>query len=159
LGEGFPPEADNDYDFDPRPIAPQPPHGPISKTEFAEHFYTYCDECCHRWHQEQMRRWAPSLADAEVIKALPKRKTALEMQDGKRAIFWGLIVREKRSDLIVLIYVVLCNIPGLLFFFLWLLYWGHDSDLQNASVPALTSLSITIGFVAWLYSTPQGGLR
>lgn len=106
-----------------------------------------------------MKQWNITLDDTDAIEALPKLKTAIELEDGKRELFWGLLVKEKRSDLMVLIYMTIFNIPSLLFFFLWLFLWGHDSDLQNASVPALTSMSLTIGFVGWLYSTPGSGVR
>jgi fatty acid desaturase len=99
-----------------------------------------------------MKRWLPTLVDTDAVQKLPKRKAALELQDGKRGFFWGLLIREKRSDLVISLYVLLFNIPGLVFFFLWLFVWGHDSDLQNAAVPVLTSLSLTIGFVGLLYS-------
>ena len=93
LDVDFPPVSNDDYEFQPRPIAPEPPLGPIAEEEFRDRFYTYCEDCCHRWHQEQTRRWLRCLNDAEAIKALPKRKVALEMEDGKRELFWGLLVR------------------------------------------------------------------
>lgn len=155
----FPPPHDKQYDFHPRPIEPKPPLGPIAEAEFRERFYTYCEDCCHSWHQEQMRRWLPGKFDSEATKALPKRKVPLEMQDGKREFFWGLLVRERRSGALVLAYVCLFNVPGLVFFFLWLFRWGHGGDLQNASVPPTVSLSLTFGFVAWLVQSREGNVR
>jgi hypothetical protein len=98
-----------------------------------------------------MKRWAPGLVDTDAVDMLPKRQSSLELRDGKRDVFWGLLIREARSDFIVSLYVLLFNLPGLVFFFLWLFLWNHDSDLQNAAVPVLTSLSLTIGFVGFLY--------
>lgn len=159
MGVDFPPADDENYEFQPRPVDPLPPLGPISKEEFSDRFYTYCEDCCHRWHQEQMRRWLPGLYDKEAIRALPKRKTALEMEDGKRELFWGLLVKEQRSAAMVLAYLVLCNTPSVIFFFLWLFEWGHVSDLQNASVPPMISLSLTLGFVGWIFQTREANLR
>ena len=161
LDVGYPADSNNDYDFEPRPIMPRPPLGPITKAEFRDRFYTYCDKCCHRWHQRQMSRWLPGLYDREAIKALPKRKRkiALEMQDSKRELFWGLLVREQRSSAILFTYICLFNLPGYIFFFLWLFQGGHGSDLQNASVPPMVSLSLTMGFVGWLFHSHEGSAR
>ena len=106
-----------------------------------------------------MRRWLRCLYDKEAIKALPKRRMALEMEDGKRELFWGLLVRERRSGAILFAYICLFNLPGVVFFFLWLFYWGHGSDLQNASVPSLTSLSLPIGFASWVFQSREGNIR
>jgi hypothetical protein len=60
--------------------------------------------------------------DQEAIKVLPKRRMALEMQDGKREYFWGLLVRERRSSTILFAYIYLFNLLSVIFFFLWLFY-------------------------------------
>jgi hypothetical protein len=158
-GEGFPPESDVEYDFQPRPIKPQPPAGPIVKKEFRDRFYTYCEDCSHRWHHRQMQRWVPTLLDQSAIKVLPKRQFSLEVRDGKREDFWGLMVRERLSWPMVSAYIGLLNLPPVLFFFLWILHWGHDSDLSNASVPPVLSLTLTVAFVGWILQTHERGLR
>lgn len=91
VGVEFPPADAKGYDFHPRPIDPAPPLGPIPEEEFRNRFYTFCGEdCCHRWHREQMKTWLRGLqGDKEVLKVLPKRITALDMDDGKRELFWG----------------------------------------------------------------------
>jgi len=89
--------------------------------------------------------------DKEAIKVLPKRKIAIEWQDGKREIFWGLMVVERRSVAIGLAYLFLLNLPGVIFFFLWIFPLGHQSDLQNAAVPVGVSLSLSLSFLSYLY--------
>jgi hypothetical protein len=158
-GEGFPEQSDIEYDFQPRPIKLRPPAGPILKKEFRDRFYTYCEQCCHRWHHRQMQRWIPSLRDKNAIKVLPKRQISLEMRDGKRDDFWGLMVRERLSWPMVSTYIGLFNLPSIVFFFLWIFYWGHDSDLQNASVVPIFSLTLTVAFVGWIIQTHDKGLR
>jgi hypothetical protein len=158
IGVSFPKETDADYDFTPRPIDLAPPDGPITRLEFNERFYACCERA-HRWEHQQRRYLIPTPADTDAVSMLPKRKAALEMEDGKREKYWGLLVREKRSDFMILTYVVLFNVPGLVFFFMWLFPWGHASDLQNASVPSLTTLSLTVGLVGWLYNSPGSHVR
>lgn len=99
------------------------------------------------------------LEQTDAIKVLPKRKEALEMEDGKREFFWSLLLRERRSVPLVLAYVCLFNAPGVVFFLLRLFQWQHTSDLQNASVPVLTSLTLTIGFVGWLLQSRDESWR
>lgn len=77
------------------------------------------------------------------------------MDDGEREYFYGLYARERRSFFRVMIYMSLCNVPGVVFFFLWLFKWGHDSDLQNASIPVMLSLSFTLGFVMLVYESRE----
>jgi hypothetical protein len=106
-----------------------------------------------------MQRWIPSLRDKNAIKVLPKRQISLEMRDGKRDDFWGLMVRERLSWPMVSTYIGLFNLPSIVFFFLWIFYWGHDSDLQNASVVPIFSLTLTVAFVGWIIQTHDKGLR
>lgn len=81
------------------------------------------------------------------------------MDDRAREFFWGLRVQECRSAAMVGAYFGLANLPGIIFFFLWLFYWKHGSDLQNASVPPLFSLSITLAFASWLFHGHEGNRR
>jgi hypothetical protein len=151
----FPNETDAEYDFTPRPIDLAPPDGPITKFEFNERFYSCCERA-HRWEHYQQRRYLSTTpADTDAVSVLPKRTAALELEDGKREIFWGLLVKERRSDFVIFVYAMLFNIPGVVFFFMWLFLWDHASDLQNAIVPQGFSLTLTVGLATWLYSTPS----
>nr|POF02944.1 hypothetical protein CFP56_78927 [Quercus suber] len=152
----FPRDDNSEYDFFPCPLesASRPPHGPISVGEFRDHFYrSYYP--CHTWYRYQHRRRLFGQVNTTAIESLPKRKQELEMHDGKREIFWGIYARERRCFAWMLGYVFLCNLPGLLFFFLWLFQWEHASDLQNVAVPVGLSLSLTISFVGSLLAGSQ----
>ena len=154
---GFPDDTDLTYDFSPRPPEYMPPDGPISHDEF--HFHYYYDHCpsylsWKRWFATSyFTTTGPSVASRTALDAVPKRKSELNKEDGKRELFYGLYAKEARSAFRVVMYISLCNIPGVLFFFLWLYQWGHGSDLQGASVPVNLSLSLTLGFLGWLYWT------
>ncbi|PPJ56174.1 hypothetical protein CBER1_09082 [Cercospora berteroae] len=155
---GYPETTNAEYYYDPRPIDPCPPSGPISDQEFRNRFH----KSCHRyysWHLWHKRKLAGRLHGQQAIARLPKRDTALNMQDGKREIFWGLYARERRSFARVFAYGLLANTPSIVFFFLWLFRWGHASDLQNAAVPAGMSLSLTMLFMALLYESREIELR
>lgn len=54
-----------------------------------------------------------------------------------------------------MVYATLCNVPGVLFFFLWLFQWKRASDLQNASTPVMLSLSLTLGLVMLVYESRE----
>lgn len=142
----------DDYAFQPRPVRPMPP---IGRDEFEDRFYTYCQNCRHWWHQEQRARWNLCINDCYAIARLPKKKAALEMNDGKREEFFGLYVRERRSDAMVRIYVSLANVPGIVFFFLWLFRWDHGSNLSDAVVPLTVSLTCTLSILACMYGRPD----
>lgn len=152
----FPLDDNTEYEFSPCPMdsISRPPDGPITAGEFHDHFYRACYPC-HTWHQHQRQRRLFSQLNTSAIQSLPKRKQELETHDGKREVFWGIYARERRCFAWVLGYGCLCNLPGVIFFFLWLFRWGHVSDLQNASVPVGLSLSLTIFLVGLLFADGQ----
>jgi hypothetical protein len=149
----FPDPGDLLYKYEPRPPKELPPHGPISQDEFRLHYYY---EVCpsllswERWHRRQI---SLSTVEKEALEAVPKRVLKLDMQNGKREHFYGLYAKEARSALRVALHLTLCNIPGVIFFFLWLYQWGHGSDMQGAAVPVQLSLSLTLGYLGVLYWT------
>jgi hypothetical protein len=154
---GFPDAADSSYAFSPRPPQYLPPNGPISHDEF--NFHCYYDLCpsyvsWKRWFAyPNFANTGSSTVSRTALDAVPKRTRELKKEDGKRELFYGLYAREARSALRVVVYISLCNVPGLVFFFLWLCQWGHGSDLQGAAVLVNFSLSLTLGFLGWLYWT------
>ncbi|KAF2164064.1 hypothetical protein M409DRAFT_56787 [Zasmidium cellare ATCC 36951] len=152
----YPPQSRTDYDFTPRVPIPSPPAGPISAHEFRGRFYK-SSQHPFGWYLDFLQRLAAPgkakmrIRDArDAIALLPKRAKCLEMDDGKRELFWGLYARERRGFAWVLAYGLLCNIPAIIFFFLWLFRWGHGADLQNASVPLTMSISLSLFFLAML---------
>jgi hypothetical protein len=149
----FPDPGDFLYKYEPRPPKELPPHGPISQDEFRLHYYyTVCPSLLswERWHRRQI---GLSTVEKEALEAVPKRVLKLDMQNGKREHFYGLYAKEARSAWRVALHLTLCNIPGVIFFFLWLYQWGHGSDMQGAAVPVQLSLSLTLGYLGVLYWT------
>jgi hypothetical protein len=154
---GFPDATDPSYDFSPRPPEYLPPDGPISHDEFNFHYYHDLCPSYISW-----KRWfatsyftntGPSTASRTALDAVLKRTSELKQEDGRRELFYGLYAKEARSAFRVLMYMSLCNVPSVIFFFLWLYQWGHGSDLQGAAVLVNLSLSLTMGFLGWLYWT------
>ena len=153
LKVAFPEAFDLLYQYEPRPPIELPPDGPISHDEFREHYYYKLCPPLWSWERWHTRHFGLSTADKEALEAVPKRVVKLDMENGKREHFYGLYAKEARSALRVAIYVAICNLPGFVFFFLWLYQWKHGSDLQGAAVPAELSLSLTVGFIGVLYWT------
>ncbi|KAI5366686.1 hypothetical protein Slin14017_G043260 [Septoria linicola] len=127
-------ETDSKYDFNPKPISPGPPIGPIAEREFRDYFYKHCE---------------PS------IQVLPKRLSELHFDDGNREAFWGLYAIERISFAWVAAYFCLVNAPSVVYFFLWLFYWRHDSDVQGASVPVSLSLTLTAMFIGLVLASKK----
>lgn len=86
---------------------------------------------------------------------LPKKKTELEEGGDNREIFWGVYAREMPSFRMVVIYNVICILPLLVFFFLWLFPLGHGAELESAAVP----LSIMLGMLSLFWSVFLGSLH
>jgi hypothetical protein len=154
---GFPDDNDQMYHFLPRKPTPPPPNGPISKEQFQDHYYLDHCPCLWDWKRYQLSyRGHFNKANRVALDAVPKRLVRINMDDGVDQHFYGLYAKEQRSFLRVAIYACLCNLPGVIFFFLWLFQWQHVSDLQNASVPLTLSLSLTLGFAAVVFGTRDG---
>jgi hypothetical protein len=154
---GFPDVNDQMYHFLPRKPTPPPPNGPISKEQFQDHYYLPHCPCLYDWKSYQLRcKGHSTKANRVALDAVPKRLVRINMDDGVDEWFYGLYAKEERSFLRVAIYAFLCNLPGVIFFFLWLFRWQHASDLQNASVPLILSLSLTFGFAAVVFGTRDG---
>ena len=89
----------------------------------------------------------------EDLEAIPKRHTQVNMDDRLTELFYGLYAKERRSFARVAVYACLCNLPGVIFFFLWLYQWGHSADVQGAAVPVQLSLTLVAGYLGVLYWT------
>lgn len=88
---------------------------------------------------------------------MPKRDRLVDeetefSEDQDVELFWGLVAREQRSVLRVVVYMLLGLAPSLLFMFQWLFRWGHDGDLQGASVPLTFSATMLGVLLAVVYS-------
>ncbi|GAB7333727.1 hypothetical protein MBLNU13_g05263t2 [Cladosporium sp. NU13] len=151
----FPAPTDQLYDYMPKPLKEMelPPHGPISPDEFRQHYYYQVCPSLLSWERWHGRRTGLSLAETKAFDAAPKRVVELDMQNGRREIFYGLYAKEARSALRVAIHMSICCFPGVIFFFLWLYQWGHGADLQGAAVPVQLSLTLVAGYLGVLYWT------
>jgi hypothetical protein len=79
---------------------------------------------------------------------IPKRSERRQLEAPGQEDAWGLHAIEYISAVRVVIYHFLIFTGPLVFWGLWLWYWGHDSDLQNASIPFLAVISLLSMFWA-----------
>jgi hypothetical protein len=157
LDIGFPSATDQMYHFLPRKPRPPPPKGPISREQFQDHYYLNHCPSLYDWRRYQLSyRGHFNKVNRVALDAVPKRLVQINMDDGVDEHFFGLYAKEERSFAHVAVYAGVCNLPGVVFFFLWLFRWGHGADLQNASVPLTLSLSLTLGFAAVVFGTRDG---
>ena len=129
-----------EYEYNPRP--PKAPSPLISRNEF-KLCLTACSEGCIKrffvpWHD--CYRLPP---ECRRLSRIPKKKTQFDLISGIGCgeVAFGLEADYNVSFLYVLIYHMLLIIPAIGFWVFWLL--NHPGDLQNASVPFFTVLSIT----------------
>lgn len=98
---------------------------PISKHEFYDRFYRRVElEDCILQRSDRC-------AERDAVERIPQKKIPFDSTCGGRPQFYGIIARERKSGLRMLIYVFASSIPGVIFLFLWLFQWDHDS-LQDA---------------------------
>ena len=117
---------------------------PVSKHEFRRRFYA----CNRPWSTAQTKLFCylqihkcrrPCRRSQEALNRIPKKTWKLEEGGDVREVFWGIHARERISFLMVTIYHCLVLLPPFIFWFLWLFWWKHSGDLQNASVPVFTA--------------------
>lgn len=94
---------------------------------------------------------------SDLLENMPKRDREVHpgAQHTKVEQFWGILAREERSALRVLIYMLLSLVPTIWFIFAWLFSWRHGEDLQGATVPV--TISLTTLSMVWVvvYSGPS----
>ncbi|KAF2720530.1 hypothetical protein K431DRAFT_304187 [Polychaeton citri CBS 116435] len=141
--------TDSNYDFEPRPMEPLPPMGPVTKDEFRKQFYKssgygsgITDTQQQRQGQQHQNALELGIYDKKFFDMLPKRKTKLNLADGKREVFWGLLAVEEFGHRLLIVYVVVCNLPWLIFAFILLYSLGHPADLQHAFTPIAISIAL-----------------
>lgn len=118
---------------------------PISIHEFRRRFYA-----CSKRHSSLTTRIMcklhkcrnPCRRSRTALERIPKRKRRVEEDGDSREVFWGIQAIERLSFAVVATYHVFVLAPPLVFWLLWLFYWDHQGDMQNASVPFLTALGI-----------------
>jgi hypothetical protein len=140
-GKSIPDPGDVNYRYSPKP-AESPP---ITEHEFRRRFNACYDRCLASRisafrHFHKCR--SPCRHSQDALSRIPKRLRDLEESGDKREIFWGIIAKDRISVVKVVIYHILILCAPFLFCFLWLFSWGHSGDLQNASVPAVMTVSL-----------------
>ncbi|KAK7700365.1 hypothetical protein SLS64_010973 [Diaporthe eres] len=156
----FPPHDesphDKEYGYYPRPM----PHAPVSRHMF-NHLFNACysDEgLAHKLHYAFI---SPSCViktiPGKLLDGMPKRDRLVDEEaefgeDQDVEVFWGLVAREQRSALRVVVYMLLGLGPSLWFMFQWMFGWGHDGDLQDATVPLMFSATMLGILWAVVYS-------
>ncbi|KAH7187768.1 heterokaryon incompatibility protein-domain-containing protein [Fusarium oxysporum] len=131
-GCGIPPLGDRRYYYKPRPMDNEPP---ISKHEFYDRFYRrVTTEACINTHKD-------SCGENDAVDRIPQKTDLEDIITNGRLQFWGIVAREKKSGLRMLVYILVSCIPGIVFFLLWLFALNKDS-LQDASVLLMISFSL-----------------
>lgn len=116
---------------------------PITEHEFRRRFYACYNRCSMSKiiFLSAFHRYNRVCRQSQVLSRIPKKTWRLEANGDSREIFWGILAIEEISFLVVSIYHFLILVPGFIFWFLWLFFWDHGGDLQNASVPFLALLA------------------
>lgn len=139
---------------------------PISPHQFYELFYGCYDSESfnHRLHNV-LSTVVPTVPTCDVLDnisdefllCLPKRDTSVNAaaqfaRGDKFEVFWGLVVRERRSTVRIIMYTLASLVPSLVFAFEWMFDWNHFGDLQNAAVPFTITCTIWGLLLAVVYS-------
>lgn len=156
----FPPHDesphDKEYGYYPRPM----PHAPVSRHMF-NHLFNACYSDQGLAHKLHCAFITPSCIiksiPGKLLDGMPKRDRLVDeeaefSEDQDVEVFWGLVAREQRSALRVVIYMLLGLGPSLWFMFQWMFGWGHEGDLQDATVPLMFSATMLGILWAVVYS-------
>lgn len=137
----------------------------MTRVPVARHIFNHLFNVCYSdqglAHKLHYAFIAPSCIIKSVsgglLDKMPKRDRLVDeeaefSEDQDVEVFWGLVAREQRSALRVAIYMLLGLGPSLWFMFQWLFGWGHDGDLQDATVPLMFSATMLGILWAFVYS-------
>lgn len=157
------PELDKDNEYHEYTYNPQPMlQAPITKHMFNDYFYSCYDSqnMKHAFiHKFRSSCDVIETLPQDLLESMPKRdrEVMVGARFGKVEHFWGIVAREQRSALRVVVYMLLSLMPTIWFMFMWMFSWGHEGDLQNATVPVTISLA-TLSMV-WIvvYSGGESG--
>ncbi|KAI8652845.1 Cytochrome b5 heme-binding domain-containing protein [Fusarium keratoplasticum] len=129
---GIPPHSEDGYFYEPRPMDSEPP---ISKHEFYDRSYQRVA------HERLMATHGSLYNDHDAVDRIPQKEGLDDIGTRGRQQFWGIIAREKKSGLRMLIYILVSSLPGLIFLFLWLFVLDQDG-LQDASTLLILSFTL-----------------
>lgn len=108
---------------------------PISKHEFYDRFHQrVTSEKCMAAH-------GGMCSNHDAVDRIPQKKGLDDIITNSRPQFWGIVAREQRSGVRMLIYFVVSSLSGLAFFFSWLFILEKDS-LQDAATLLLTFFNL-----------------
>ncbi|KAL3428893.1 hypothetical protein BDV09DRAFT_201144 [Aspergillus tetrazonus] len=151
LKDDYPKSRDH-YEYNPDPMDIVPP---ITDHEFNSRFYDcYCSNkrgLLHFFHPCKKA----SGHSCDALQLLPKKKTRLEKHGDKRQTFWGIYAQEIVCFRWVVAYHVVCLLPMVVFFFLWMFPLGYKGDLQDAAIP----LTLVLGMLTLFWSLFLGSIR
>lgn len=147
----------NDPRYHPSPVGIHIP--PITPHEFKKRYDFCAPQPFHFRHHRKCHcvRLKRQIHSREIISLLPRKLARLDELSDSRELFWGLYARQKIYFWRILVYNVVCISPLIWFFFMWLFRWGHDKDMQNASVPLMVMISLlSIFWATFITSLRQG---
>jgi len=135
-----------------RPTAQEPQEWkdpPILPDEFYDRFYG-CSNCMllEMSYFHRCSHFCP--VTIERVERIPKRTIPLELDAQGQEEAWGLHAVEYISTARVIAYHTVMLIGPLIFWALWLWYWNHKADLQNAIVPFTCMIPLLSMFWALL---------
>jgi hypothetical protein len=151
INDEVPPDYHLQYEFYPRPPKTIPP---IKPWEFKCRFYT-CFQGGSKHRHLFLKCRKPCRLKKDALDRIPKCDRSVIEEGDQREIFWGLLAVEQISFAMVAMYHFLILAPTFVFWMLWLFVWGHRSDLQNASVPFLSTIPLLSLF--WLMLVKRDG--
>ncbi|KAL1864105.1 hypothetical protein Daus18300_007885 [Diaporthe australafricana] len=148
----------NEYTYTPQPMT----QAPITKHMFNDFFYSCYDSQSLKhsfFHKFLSPCYVIETLPQDLLESMPKRdrEVMTGAQFSKVEHFWGIVAREQRSALRVVLYVLLSLMPTIWFTFMWLFPWGHEGDLQTATVPVTISIATLSMVWAVVYSGGETG--
>ena len=149
--KGMPPAGDLSYQY--HRVEENPP---VTTHQFESRFHACHRRCLSAFmgiRNPFHRCRLPCKRKADAVNRVPKRVRPLDIGVSAQEIFWGLKAVERPCFVKVALFHVVPIAPTLIFWFLWLFYYGHTSDLQNASVPFLC----VVGLITLFWASSYGG--
>jgi hypothetical protein len=135
--QNLPQTSNPDYDF----VAAQE-YPPVTPAQFYRRFHM----CYRADGPHSLGYWqCDHPCQPDIVKALeriPKRRHHIDIRSHDIDVFWALGVVEAIIAWKVVLYQILLLIGPAIFWLLWLTVLGHSGDLQNASIPLMTTLAL-----------------